>query len=98
MDSAVIYSSETEKYSCVPDDTADKWVEQGIAEFPDPEEFIMKSIERKETLLEVEEINQQIREMQNEPRRQENHPEETVRCIRYDTYCFLNQRHQKRKQ
>ena len=62
----VVYSNETEKYSCVLEDTANKWVEQGIAEFPNPEEYIMKSIERKETLLEVEEINQQIREIQNE--------------------------------
>jgi len=62
----VVYSNEAEKYSCVLEDTANKWVEQGIAEFPNPEEYIMKSIERKETLLEVEEINQQIREIQNE--------------------------------
>ena len=62
----VVYSNESEKYSCVLEDTANKWVEQGLAEFPNPEEYIMKSIERKETLLEVEEINQQIREIQNE--------------------------------
>ncbi len=63
---SVVYSNKTEKYSCVLEDTANKWVGQGIAEFPNPEEYIMKSIERKETLLEVEEINQQIREIQNE--------------------------------
>ena len=62
----VVYSNETEKYSCVLEDTANKWVEQGIAEFPNPEEYIMKSIERKETHLEIEEINQQIRKIQNE--------------------------------
>ena len=62
----VIYSNETEKYSCVLEDTADKWVEQGTAEFPNPEEYIMKSIERKATLLEIEEVNQKIREIQNE--------------------------------
>ena len=62
----VVYSNKTEKYSCVLEDTADKWVEQGIAEFPNPEEYIMKSIERKETLLEIEEVNQQIRKIQNE--------------------------------
>lgn len=63
---SVVYSNETEKYSCVLDDTANKWVEQGIAEFPNPEEYIMKSIERKETLLKIEEINLQIREIKNE--------------------------------
>ena len=63
---SVVYSNKTEKYSCVLDDTANKWVEQGIAEFPNPEEYIMKSIERKETLLKIEEINLQIREIKNE--------------------------------
>jgi hypothetical protein len=62
----VVYSNETEKYSCVLEDTANKWVEQGIVEFPNPEEYIMKSIERKETLLDIEEVNQQIREIRNE--------------------------------
>lgn len=61
----VIYNNETEKYSCVTEDTAAKWIQQGIAEFPNPEEYIMKSIERKEASLEIEEINLQIREMQN---------------------------------
>ena len=63
---SVVYNNETEKYSCILEDTADKWIKQGTAEFPNPEEYIMKSIERKETLLEIEEINQQIREIQNE--------------------------------
>lgn len=62
----VVYSNEVEKYSCVLEDTAGQWVEQGIAEFPNPEEYIMKSIERKETFLEIEEVNQQIRKIQNE--------------------------------
>ena len=62
----VVYSNETEKYSCVLEDTANKWADQGIAEFPNPEEYIMKSIERKETLLEVEEVNHEIREIQND--------------------------------
>jgi len=62
----VVYNNETKKYSCILEDTADKWVEQGIAEFPNPEEYIMKSIERKETLLKIDEINQQIREIRNE--------------------------------
>ena len=47
----VIYNNETEKYSCVSEDTAAKWIQQGIAEFPNPEEYIMKSIERKESIF-----------------------------------------------
>ena len=62
----VVYSNETEKYSCVSEDTANRWVEQGIAEFPNPEEYILKSIERKETLRDIDEINQQIWEIRNE--------------------------------
>ena len=62
----VIYNNKTDKYSCVLEDTANKWVEQGVAELPNPEEYIMKSIERKETLLEIDGINQQIREIQRE--------------------------------
>ncbi len=61
----VVYNNQTEKYSCVSEDTANRWIEQEIVEFPDPEEYIMKSIERKETLRDVEEINQQIKEMQD---------------------------------
>ena len=62
----VIYNNESGKYSCVSEDTAAKWIQQGIAEFPNPEEYIMKSIERKETFLEIEETNLQIREIRNE--------------------------------
>ena len=62
----VIYNNDTERYSCVLEDTANKWAEQGIAEFPNPEEYVLKSIERKEFLLEIEEVNQQIWEIQNE--------------------------------
>ena len=62
----VVYNNETEKYSCILEETANKWVEQGIAEFPNPEEYILQSIERKGTLLKIEEINQQIREIEGE--------------------------------
>ena len=57
----VIHNYDTDKYSCVSEETADKWIEQGIAEFPDPEEYIMKSIQQKESVLEIEEINHEIR-------------------------------------
>ncbi len=59
----VVYNYNTDKYSCISEDTANKWVEQRIAEFPDPEEYIMKSIQQKESLLEIEEINHQIRKI-----------------------------------
>jgi len=60
----VIFNMETEMYSCVSDETAQKWVNEGIAQYPDPEEFIMKSIQRKESSLQAEEVNQHIRAMQ----------------------------------
>ncbi len=61
----VVYTDKTGKYSCVLEDTANRWVERGIAEFPNPEEYIMKSIERKDSLREIDEINQQIQKIQN---------------------------------
>ena len=62
----VVYNVETLKYSCVQESTADDWVKQGIGEIHDPEEYIMQSIEQKENIVLVEEINLQIREIQNE--------------------------------
>ena len=56
----VVYTYETEKYSCVSETTANLWAEQEIAEFPDVEEYIVKSIEKKEYDLEIEEINYQL--------------------------------------
>ena len=63
---SVVYNTETEKYSCMLEATANEWVEQGIGEIHDPEEFIMQSIERKEHLVVVEEINQQINKIRND--------------------------------
>ncbi len=57
----VVYSYDTEKYSCISEDTANTWIEQKIAKFPDPEEYILDSIEQKEYDLEIEEINYEIR-------------------------------------
>ncbi|MGH1567378.1 MAG: hypothetical protein ACRBB5_08200 [Nitrosopumilus sp.] len=57
----VVYSYDTEKYSCISEDTANTWIEQKIAKFPDPEEYILDSIEQKEYDLEIEEINYDIR-------------------------------------
>ena len=62
----VVYNVETLKYSCVQESTAEDWVEQGIGEIHDPEDYIMQSIEQKENIVLVEEINLQIIEIQNE--------------------------------
>lgn len=62
----VIFEIETKKYSCILAATANQWVTQGIAEFHDPESFIMKSIDKKSTDLKIEEINQQIRKIETE--------------------------------
>ena len=62
----VVFNVETKKYSCILEATANEWILQGIAEFPDPEEYIMQSIEKKETLLVIEEINQEISEIKSE--------------------------------
>ena len=56
----VVYNYETDKYSCISKETADTWIEQKIAEIPDPEEYVMKSIQQKESILEIEEINYEI--------------------------------------
>ncbi len=61
----VIFHKSTEKYSCILENTANEWIEQDIAEFHDSEEFIMKSIKKKESFLKIEEINQQIQNMEN---------------------------------
>ena len=61
----VVYTIEAEKYSCVLEETASRWIDQGIAEFHDPEDYIMKSIERKEAHVRMEEINQKIREIED---------------------------------
>ena len=62
----VVYTKDAGRYSCVLEDTANEWVKQGIAEFHNSEEYIMQSIQRKESIVKVEEINQQIREMENQ--------------------------------
>ena len=61
----VIYNIESKKYSCVLEDTAHQWVKDEIAEFHDPEEYIVQSIERKKVLVEIEEVNQQIRNIRD---------------------------------
>lgn len=60
----VILNKEKNMYSCVFEETAQEWVDQGIAEYPDVEDFIRKSIEKKESFLLIDEINHQIRQIE----------------------------------
>ena len=43
-----------------------KWIEQGIGEVHDPEDFIVQSIEQKDNLRNIAEINQQLNEIRIE--------------------------------
>ncbi|WP_278975992.1 hypothetical protein [Nitrosopumilus sp.] len=63
---SVIFNLETQKYSCVPDDTAKEWVEQGLAEFHNVDDYVATSIENKDKSVRVEEVNLQIREMKQD--------------------------------
>ena len=65
-DFTVIYNNESGKYSCVLETTSEKWIEQGIGEVHDPEDFIIQSIEQKENLLSIAEINQQLNDIRND--------------------------------
>jgi len=62
----VIFTTGTGKYSCVLEDTANEWLEQGIAEIHDPQSYILEQINDKETSLKIQTINQQIQEFENE--------------------------------
>ena len=59
----VVYVLESKKYSCIIENTANTWVQDGIAEFHDPDDYIIESIERKDALVKIGEINQQIKDM-----------------------------------
>lgn len=63
---SVILNIETGKYSCILDETAKKWVEQGLAEFPNVDDYVVTSIKDKDKTVQVEEVNLQIREMNKE--------------------------------
>jgi len=58
----IVQTTETGKYSCVMDETAQKWIQDGVASIPNPEDYIMKRIESKEATLKIQDINQKIRE------------------------------------
>ena len=62
----VVYNNESEKYSCILETTAKKWIEQGIGEAHDPEDFIVQSIEQKDNIRNIAEINQQLNEIRTE--------------------------------
>lgn len=62
----VIFNLETRKYSCVHDDTAKEWIEQGLAESHSADEYVSISIKNKEKSIGVEEVNLQIREMRKD--------------------------------
>ena len=61
----VVFNVETKKYSCILEAAANEWILQGIAEFPDPEEYIMKYKAKRNSLV-IEEINQEISEIKSE--------------------------------
>ncbi|MCV0392793.1 MAG: hypothetical protein K5790_05795 [Nitrosopumilus sp.] len=62
----VVFTVETKKYSCVLGDTANNWVEQGLAEIHDPEDYIASSIENKENSQRIDEVALQIQDMRRD--------------------------------
>ncbi|AJM91917.1 hypothetical protein [Nitrosopumilus piranensis] len=62
----VIFNIETQKYSCILDDTAKYWIEQGLAEFHSVDDYVATSIENKDNSQRTEEVNLQIWEMKKE--------------------------------
>ncbi|QLH04259.1 hypothetical protein C5F49_02220 [Nitrosopumilus oxyclinae] len=62
----VIYNVDTEKYSCVLNETAQEWVESGIAEIHTTDNYIQTSIEKKDVDLRIAEISIQIQDMERE--------------------------------
>lgn len=62
----VVYALESGKYSCVLQKTADLWITQGIAEFHDPQSYILDKIQDKDTSAIIQEINQKLEEFNGE--------------------------------
>ena len=58
----VVYALESGKYSCVLQETADSWIAQGIAEFHDPQSYILDKIQDKDVSVIIQEINQKLEE------------------------------------
>lgn len=61
-----VFVIESENYSCIMEDTANQWIEDGIAEIHDPESYIVDKINDKEAQQKVYDINEHIREFKFE--------------------------------
>lgn len=61
-----VFVMDAQKYSCIMEETAQEWIDQGIAEIHDPESYIMEKISSKETQQKIHDINQQIKEFKFE--------------------------------
>lgn len=62
----VVYALESGKYSCVLQETADSWITQGIAEYHDSQSYILNKIQDKDTSVTIQEINQKLKEFDDE--------------------------------
>ena len=62
----VVYALESGKYSCVLQETADLWIAQGIAEFHDPQSYILDKIQDKDVSVIIQEINQKLEEFDDD--------------------------------
>ncbi len=62
----VLYVLESEKYSCVLQETADSWIAQGIAEHHDPQSYILDKIQDKDTAVIILEVNQKLEKFDEE--------------------------------
>jgi hypothetical protein len=62
----VIHALESGKYSCVLKETADLWIEQGVAQKPDVQSYILNKIDDKDTSVVIMEINQKLQEFDND--------------------------------
>jgi len=62
----VVYALESGKYSCVLQETADSWIAQGIAEFHDPQSYILDKIQDKDVSVIIQEINQKLEEFDDD--------------------------------
>lgn len=62
----VVYALESGKYSCVLKETADLWIEQGVAQKPDVQSYILNKINDKDTSVVIMGINQKLQEFDND--------------------------------
>ncbi|MFB5609450.1 MAG: hypothetical protein ACE5Q5_04420 [Nitrosarchaeum sp.] len=62
----VIFALESGKYSCIIQDTANSWIEQGIAEKHDPQSYILDKIQDKDVSVIIIGINKKLQEFDND--------------------------------